>query len=133
MNWVDFIGLIVLPPDPSGLPNCWQYDPSHRDPHGMRFRHPSGDILDFHIGRPGETGMKAIDHWHHNEGREHLLPGTEISGGACPDQEDKRTLREKIRDAWRNFNEFMQRMVPSKPPNPHYPVVPGPFGIPAPA
>jgi hypothetical protein len=45
-----------LPNDPSGLLPGWTLDPSHLDPNGQRFRDPSGNILDFHKGRPGLPG-----------------------------------------------------------------------------
>jgi len=67
-----------LPNDPSGLPSDWQRDPSHRDPNGERYRHPSGDSVDFHRGRPGAPGWRGKDHWHHNGGEEHLKPGDEV-------------------------------------------------------
>lgn len=134
VNWIDPFGLIVLPPNPSGLPCCWQFDPSHKDPYGQRYRHPSGDILDFNIGRPWKTGYKAIDHWHFNEGEEHLLPGREIPGGECDESEDKRSLRQKVSDAWENLQDFLKRITPKKPTMP-FPLplpMPGPIPIPIP-
>jgi len=131
VNWIDPLELIVLPPNPSGLPCCWQFDPSHKDPYGQRYRHPSGDILDFNIGRPWETGNKAIDHCHFNKGEEHLFPGQKIPGGECP-EEDKRTLRQQISDAWENFKDFIKKAAPKKPPIP-YPLplpMPVPFPVP---
>lgn len=38
-------------PEP-GLPPEWKPDPTHLDPNGQRFRHPGGDILDFHPRNP---------------------------------------------------------------------------------
>jgi len=70
--------LLTLPSDPSGLPDDWQHDPSHRDPNGRRYCCPTCGMLDVHQGRPGLPGFRGIDHWHHNEGKEHLLPGTEL-------------------------------------------------------
>jgi hypothetical protein len=64
-----------LPLDPSGLSPDWTRDPSHLDPNGSRWRHPSGEYLDFHRGRPGERGERGRDHWHHNGEDEHLVPG----------------------------------------------------------
>ena len=73
-----------LPQNPGGLPDTWQYDPGHRDPNGARYRHPNGDVLDFHEGRPGEPGWRGKDHWHHQDkdgkttpGKDgdHLVPG----------------------------------------------------------
>lgn len=67
-----------LPSDPSGLPSEWTLDSTHKDPNGLRYRHPDGDYLDFHRGRADEAGWKEIDHWHHNGGKKHLRPGQEI-------------------------------------------------------
>jgi REP element-mobilizing transposase RayT len=78
LNYHDPSGLLVLPANPSDLPGEWVRDPTHRDPNGQRFRHPDGDVLDFHRGRPGETGWTGRDHWHHNGGKEHLKPGREV-------------------------------------------------------
>jgi RHS repeat-associated protein len=69
---------MILPGNPSGLPSDWVFDPSHRHPFGERFRHPSGDWLDFHRGQPGKPKFRGKDHWHHNGGKDHLLPGEEI-------------------------------------------------------
>jgi RHS repeat-associated protein len=77
INWHDPDGLVKLPADPSGLPPEWTPDETHRDPNGERYRHPSGDVLDFHKGRPGKPGWRGRDHWHHNGGAEHLSPGDE--------------------------------------------------------
>src|SRR5206468_4209786 len=86
-NNVDPLGLNgwTLPMNPGGLPETWQYDPGHRDPNGARYRHPNGDVLDFHEGRPGEPGWRGEDHWHHEDKNgkrtpgksdpEHLVPG----------------------------------------------------------
>lgn len=79
MSYIDPTGEIRLPNDPSGLPGDWQRDPGHRDPNGERWRHPSGDVLDWHKGRSGMPGWRGKDHWHHNGGDDHLPPGTEVS------------------------------------------------------
>jgi RHS repeat-associated protein len=90
LRFFDSDGLIKLPIDPSGLPSDWTPDPSHRDPNGERWRHPSGDFLDFNRGRPGMPGWRGKDHWHHNGGEKHLPPGSEVPdppGGeasSCP-------------------------------------------------
>jgi len=68
-------GSMQLPLDPSGLGPDWTRDPSHLDPNGSRWRHPSGEYLDFHKGRPGQPGWRGRDHWHHNGEDEHLEPG----------------------------------------------------------
>jgi RHS repeat-associated protein len=91
LRWIDPTGEIKLPNDPSGLPGDWQLDPSHRDPNGERWRHPSGDSLDWHKGRPGMPGWRGKDHWHHNGGNKHLPPGAEVpdppeDGESCGDE-----------------------------------------------
>lgn len=78
VNFLDPSGLLKLPADPSQLPPEWTVDPSHLDPNGVRYRHPSGDTLDFHRGRPGERGWKGRDHYHRNGEDEHLKPGSEV-------------------------------------------------------
>jgi RHS repeat-associated protein len=85
-NAVDTMGLMKLPGNPGGLPPNWVADPTHKDPNGERWRGPNGEYLDFHSGRPGLPGWRGVDHWHHNGGEEHLLPGDEISD---PDNTDK--------------------------------------------
>ena len=100
-NWFDPFGLdgFKLPesPGPNGenLPKGWRPDPGHQDPNGERWVSPNGDEgLDFHKGRPGETGFKEDDHWHKlkpgrggkglqtdkDGGRKggHYLPGDEV-------------------------------------------------------
>lgn len=83
INYIDPSGLMRLPGDPSGLGSEWTPDPSHRDPNGQRFRDPSGRYINFHKGRPGENGDKAVDHWHDNGGKDHLYPGDEIPDPIC--------------------------------------------------
>jgi RHS repeat-associated protein len=69
---------LKLPADPSTLPPEWVRDPSHLDPNGIRYRHPSGDVLDFHKGRTGLPGWRGKDHWHRNGEDKHLLPGEDV-------------------------------------------------------
>ncbi len=93
VNFIDPLGLMKLPTNPDGLPSDWTNDPSHRDPNGSRWRHPNGDILDFHDGRPGERpgqdGWREKDHWHHNKDKKHLDPGDEIPDPEpLPDSDD---------------------------------------------
>jgi RHS repeat-associated protein len=76
--WVDPKGLMKLPGDPTGLPSDWKPDPSHKNPSGGRWRGPGGETLDYHKGSPGKPGWRGKDHWHHNGGKEHLPPGSEI-------------------------------------------------------
>jgi RHS repeat-associated protein len=83
VNFNDPWGLMKLPSDPSGLGPDWTQDPTHRNPNGQRFRHPSGDVLDFHKGKPGAPGWRGKDHWHHNDGDYHHKPGDEISDPAA--------------------------------------------------
>jgi RHS repeat-associated protein len=78
INWIDPIGLFKLPANPDGLPSDWTIDTTHRDPNGIRVRHPSGDYLDFHKGRPEENRWRGEDHWHHNGDKDHLRPGEEV-------------------------------------------------------
>lgn len=78
VNFVDPLGWIKLPADPTGLPPEWTHDPTHRDPYGRRYRHPNGDVLDYHKGRPDQPRWRGRDHWHHNGGEDHLRPGDEI-------------------------------------------------------
>lgn len=71
-----------LPANPSGLGPDWVIDPSHKYPHGERYRHPGGDYLDWHPGQAGQPGWGGKDHWHSPNvpkgTRQHLPPGTEI-------------------------------------------------------
>jgi RHS repeat-associated protein len=83
VNFVDPFGLMKLPADPGGLGPDWKHDPTHLDPNGSRWRHPSGDVLDFHKGRPGMLGERGRDHWHHNGSKRHLKPGSEVSDPAA--------------------------------------------------
>jgi RHS repeat-associated protein len=69
---------MILPGGPGDLPPEWQLDPTHRAPNGQRFRHPGGDHLDWHPGRPGKPRHQGRDHWHLNDGDQHLYPGDEI-------------------------------------------------------
>jgi RHS repeat-associated protein len=93
LNNVDPLGLdgLKLPNGPSGLPPEWKPDPTH--PHGQRFRHPGGDILDFHPRNPLKSPKThgGKDHWHHNKGKKHLYPGDEIPdpNGNCEPQPEK--------------------------------------------
>ena len=77
-------GKLKLPADPSGLGPEREHDPTHLDPFGSRWRGPGGDYLDFNKGRPGLPGFRGRDHWHHNGGDEHYLPGDEIEVGDSP-------------------------------------------------
>jgi RHS repeat-associated protein len=68
-----------LPKDPTGLPEGWTKDPTHRNPNGSRWRSPSGDdYLDFDKGQPGKPGFRGKDHWHKNNEDDHLMPGQEV-------------------------------------------------------
>jgi hypothetical protein len=76
---------MILPLDPSGLPDDWVIDPSHRHPYGTRLRHPSGDWLDYHEPNPNNPRgrWQRIPHWHLNDG-DHLAPGTEVPDPVFP-------------------------------------------------
>jgi RHS repeat-associated protein len=76
VNFIDPRGKMQLPADPSGLGPDWTLDPTHLDPNGSLWRHPSGDFLEFNKGRPGMPGWRGRDHWHQNGNHdEHLNPG----------------------------------------------------------
>jgi hypothetical protein len=84
----------------------WTRDPSHRDPNGSRWRHPNGDYLDFHQGRPGKPGWRGKDHWHHNGGDEHLVPGEDeipepepVSAAPKPDRTPDDVAERLVEDA----------------------------------
>jgi len=78
INWIDPWGLMILPECPAGLGPEWYRDFTHRHPYGERWRHPSGDFLDWNKAQPGAGGHKEENHWHYNDGQDHLKPGTEI-------------------------------------------------------
>jgi RHS repeat-associated protein len=78
ISYSDPFGLMKAPCSPSGLPPEWTRDPSRKDPNGERYRHPSGDFVDWSPGRPGMPGWRGKDHWHHNNGDDHIPPGGEI-------------------------------------------------------
>jgi RHS repeat-associated protein len=109
INFLDPLGLEEAPPiltippapspfpmpapvNPAGLGPEWTVDPIHKDPNGTRYKHPSGDVLDWHPGRPGLPGARGYDHWHKNkdkpgrEGDRHYKPGQNIpfSPISCP-------------------------------------------------
>ncbi|BBE72967.1 putative deoxyribonuclease RhsA [Pleomorphomonas sp. SM30] len=96
MGGVDPEGLIVLPPDPEGLPPDWVPDPNHKDPNGTRWRNPEGGCLEFNQGRPGLSGWKGQDHWHDctdkkrrdrhwKPGEDCPQPGDQVSDGLNQD------------------------------------------------
>jgi len=94
LSFMDPLGLIRLPNDPSGLPPSWSPDPSHRDPNGERWTN-GNDVLDFHRGRAGKPGWRGRDHWHLDGGERHYSPGEECpTSGDVP--EDNQKLMEKI-------------------------------------
>jgi hypothetical protein len=104
--------LFVLPSDPTQLPPEWVRDPTHLDPNGSRWRHPSGEYLDFHNGRPGAPGWRGKDHWHHNGEDEHLKPGDEIreppavSAPPLPENEpEDATDAEEVEGAGKGAND----------------------------
>jgi RHS repeat-associated protein len=106
LNRIDPEGLFDLPSDPSGLPPGWDKDTSHRYPHGERWRHPSGDYLDWHPGRPGLPGWRGKDHWHHHgpDGQPTTRPGTQDNhlepGDEVPDPESPTECRDSDSGWW---------------------------------
>ncbi len=132
LSFTDPLGLLTLPTSPGGLPPGWTPDPSHRYPNGERYRHPSGDTLDWHPGTPGGRGYDGKDHWHHNGGKWHYLPGAEVpdppppaAPDACPTE---RSLYDRLRDLVlppRVYDPLLDRMV-TAPPKPFGPsTIPG--------
>lgn len=114
-------GTMRLPGDPSGLAPEWVRDPSHRDPNGSRWRHPSGEYLDFHNGRPGKKGWRGKDHWHHNGGDDHLVPGVDeipeplpVSAPPQPDREPQDTKESGAEESESKLTKdkgFMEKMA----------------------
>jgi hypothetical protein len=80
-------GLLVLPPDPSGLPPGWENDPSHKDPNSTKWRGPNGGCLEYAPGQPGANGWAGKPHWHDctdkARRKRHWSPGEN-----CPQPED---------------------------------------------
>jgi hypothetical protein len=70
-----------FPNDPSGLGPDWRKNDKHQDPNGEQWvNDKTGEKVDFHKGRPGETGKKQDDHWHYHppggeKGKDHIKPG----------------------------------------------------------
>jgi hypothetical protein len=121
LSFIDPTGELRLPNDPSGLPSDWQRDPGHRDPNGERWRHPSGDVLDWNRGRPGMPGWRGRDHWHHNGGRDHLPPGTEVpdppgDGSTCGNDCQQRVATVVTTAAGMYIVYRCIRMIPSLAP-----------------
>jgi RHS repeat-associated protein len=81
VNFIDPWGLMKLPADPSGLGPEWTEE-SHPAPNRRRFRHPSGDYIEFDKGDGKPEGRRgrdrSHDHWHVNGGKKHYYPGDEI-------------------------------------------------------
>jgi RHS repeat-associated protein len=74
-----------LPNDPSGLGPDWHKDDTHKNPNGEKWvNDTTGEQLEFHKGRPGQTGQKVDDHWHYappgadKKGKDHWYPGDVI-------------------------------------------------------
>lgn len=83
---------LVLPKDPTGLPDGWEQDHGHLDPNGSRHHGPDGEGLEYGKPQPGKTGYKDKEHWHKlrlkdghwqkdkSVGRNgHLVPGETVS------------------------------------------------------
>ena len=76
---MDSWGLLILPENPSGLPDGWIKDPTHKNPNGEKWIYPkTGDELEWHPKQKGKPGWRGKDHWYHNRGKKHLPPGTEV-------------------------------------------------------
>ncbi len=82
-QFTDAFGLtrMRLPSGPNGLGPEWRTDWTHKHPNGMRYRNAyTNDYLDYHPANP-DKGPKAPggkDHWHFNDGDDHLRPGDEV-------------------------------------------------------
>jgi len=141
---IDPTGLdkLKLPADPSQLPPEWKLDPTHRNPYGERYRHPNGDILDFHKGRSRPGGKKKTwrenDHWHYNCEKKHYEPGEEIEvpdSEPAPEEPPKRVGAPEFDPfypgpVWDNGRPVNPREadelgIPVMPLNPHL----GPMGV----
>ena len=127
-RYVDPRGEWRLPGDPGGLPKGWQPDPGHRDPNGERWSHPTGGTLDWHKGRPGLPGWRGKDHWHHNGGKEHLPPGTELpdpeeAESSCGDDCQKTVATMAVAGGVVYIAYRCVRMIPSLVP-PLWPTIP---------
>lgn len=125
-EWSGACLAMKLPNDPTGLPPEWAQDATHLDPNGTRWRHPSGDYLDFHKAQPGKPGWRGKDHWHHNGEKPHLKPGTDVPD---PEEISREAVQSDgvVQDA--DEPESMKRMPmrrhdASTPANPWRPVVP---------
>lgn len=135
LRYVDPIGLMKLPADPSGLPPEWTPDSRHKAPNGQRFRHPSGDFLDWNPGRPGEGGNQEKDHWHRNGGKWHYFPGDEIPDPPCPPEADEPSLFDRLKDALvppRTYDPRRDEWLPGSTRSPWMPVLPRRFPVPLP-
>lgn len=131
ISFVDPFGLMKLPPGPGGLPPEWVKDPTHRDPNGDRIRHPGGDFLDWHPGQPGKNGWRGKDHWHINNGDEHLVPGDEIADPKpCPDGASGKNVAAAVGAVAGSYLLYRAlRMAPSLLP-PLWPTIPANIVVP---
>lgn len=98
VNFIDPWGLLKLPADPNDLPaEWWEYPHGGGKFGGKKFRHPSGDVLEWHPGTPGKGGSQGKDHWHHRpQGKKqkndtHFFPGEEVPDPppTCTEYEDE--------------------------------------------
>ncbi|WP_460227975.1 hypothetical protein, partial [Aurantivibrio infirmus] len=101
VGFFDPRGLAKLPDNPGGLGDGWSQDHGHRNPNGEKWDHESGTSLEWHPKQPGKPGWKGKDHWHHNGGKDHLPPGTDIpdlpgiddgEGGQCDEDSNCRKV-----------------------------------------
>jgi hypothetical protein len=131
---------MTLPNGPDGLGPEWKLDPTHKNPNGLRFRHPSGRYLDWHPGEDGKPGWKGRDHWHDTGGKDHLPPGTKIPDPgpvSAPQSHPQPTLSPKLQVIVVGVGTVgggymvyrVGRMLPSLLP-PLWPTIPVNFAIP---
>lgn len=135
VNFVDPWGLMKLPPSPDGLGPDWTPDPTHRDPNGQRFRHPSGEYLDFHPRQPSKPGWRGRDHWHDSrDPKKHHQPGDDVPDFENVCQEPLESSGSNLDEDEGNKNEskdlvdeLLEQMYPNGVPIIIFPIVPVPW------
>jgi RHS repeat-associated protein len=148
INFIDPRGQMKLPDSPSGLGPEWTRDCSHRPPNGERWRHPSGDYLDFDRAQPGKPGHRGRDHWHRNSEDPHLYPGDEIpdpapackeepksspdpdpdTGADDPDEGPLECTGDNSNPTFEGTGPWNEDGTPVNPSSPGTPILPGPYG-----
>jgi uncharacterized protein RhaS with RHS repeats len=131
VRFVDPTELLTLPNNPSGLQGGWERDFGHKDPNGERWRHPSGDTVDWASGRPSLPGWRGKDHWHHNNGDDHLRPDDEVPDpkASCESPNRKRVMTTIGLGAAGYVGYRAVRMLPSLAP-PLWWTIPGNLAVP---